>query len=249
MNIIFAVPTDDGIFPGYEDAKYLAKKNSGCDVFCLDKSHSGKHDLQFVELIADRPRKGKLDIMAIRRTLMALDFIEATNLGPPYVLPDWDFLIFTNLVAAFEPFMDYDWATGIHNDGNMMPAHFVTNLEAIKDFAKVTMRMADDLPIHEYQNCFHDMMIWKAVCDSRKFKVGNTATVVNGSTFDCGMGCHKPDELPVGFKSDQDGYKKLSWVDRVPYFETLSGETVRANWIHCWGKYKTMTKELRRKSE
>jgi len=247
MNLIFVSPCDEGIYGGYKDAKYLARKHSGCEVICLDKEHSGRNDRIFQKQLAKRSRKGRLDIMAIRRHLILLDFIEDTHIEPPFVMPDWDFMIFQNLVSAFIPFMRYDWATSIHNDGVMMPAHFATNATALRAFYDMTLELIETLSDGDYRDFFNDMFIWKRVKETGKFNVGNTMEIHNGSTFDCGM--HLSYSGSFAYKAEPDGYKELTWKDGVPFFETLDDQKVKANWIHCWGKYKTLTSSLRDKSE
>lgn len=249
MIVLFTSPEDNYVFAGYEDAKHMARRNSGCEVFCLDKSHSGTHDKNYLDLISGRPEKARNDIMSMRRNLIALDFLTAVNVEAPYILPDWDFLIFQNLVEAFRPFNDCEWAAGIHNDGNMMPAHFLNSLAPLFEFNKILIKLLKTVSDDEYKNCFQDMMIWRMVFESYKFKAGNTAAVVNGSTFDCGMRCASASELPTGFKTDADGYKAVNWVRGIPFFETVDGRPVKANWIHCWGKYKDKTAELRLMNE
>jgi len=244
MNLIFVSPSDEGIYAGYEDAKFLARKNSGCEVICLDGEHSGRHDRVFLKQMSKRTPKGRLDVMAIRRQLILLDFIDAIHIEPPFVMPDWDFMVFQNLKQAFIPFTGYDWATSIYNDGNMMPAHFLTNIEALREFYNMAIELSETLSDKDYSNLFHDMFIWKRVFETGKFKVGNTLAIHNESVFDGGMQMSSAKDMPVGYKADADGYKELTWKDGVPFFETLDGQKVKANWIHCWGKYKTKTGEL-----
>jgi hypothetical protein len=243
MKIIFVSTINDDIYSGYEDAKCLARKFSGCDVICLDSSHGGSRDKEFVTVTDKRSAKiNKLAFCGLRRFWIAMDFIEKEKLNPPFIFPDWDYMIFQNLTLAFDPFMQYDWATSIHKDGNMLAAHFVTNMDALHEFFRLTMELAQSVPDKNLIDGFHDMAIWKMIYESHVFKAGNTMEVHNGSTFDCGM--HLPNAGTPAYKADSDGYKTLSWKDGRPYFETVDGQAVKANWIHCWGKYKTKTQDL-----
>ena len=249
MNLIFVSPMDEGIYGGYEDAKFLARKHSGCNVICLDKTDSRAHDREFLKQIGRRGQKSRLDMTALERHFIVLDHIEANHLEPPFVFPDWDFMVFQNLEQAFIPHMGCDWASSVHNDGNMMPAHFLTNVDALREFCGITIELINGLSKEDYLHNFHDMIVWKKVSETGKFKVGNTLEIHDGSAFDCGMQCNSIKDLPIAYKAEADGYKELTWKDGIPFFETLDGQKVKANWIHCWGKYKTRTKELVAKSE
>lgn len=249
-HIIFVSPTDEHIFSGYADCVTMARDNSGCRVSTI-MSDRGPREIEFLNKLSNRIPRGRLDDMAIRRHLVALDHIEKNSLKPPFIFPDWDFMIFRNLNAACEFFEGFDFSTSRFSDGNSMPAHLVCNVESLREFYRITMEYCDSLSDHDYASNFHDMMLWRDVARSGKFKVENTLESLDG-VFDPGMH-HTSDKMPIGFEKEADGYKRIEWKSNAPGFVTVKGECVNggvwmpANWIHCWGKYKLKTSELRNK--
>ncbi len=86
------------------------------------------------------------------------------------------------------------------------------------------------------------MEAWSRLSRKFNWKVGNLFETINGSVFDHNMHCG-------GERFVMDGPAKyIMWQDGPPcyqpYFVRLDGALVAANSIHCWGTYKTRTREV-----
>lgn len=244
MTLLFISPIPEHVYSGYENVKLAARRNSGCKIVVLDNgAGSGPRDKEFCEASSKRLKRERLDIQAIRRHYIALDYIESHKLRPPFVIPDWDFLIFQNLNEALEPYRSNDYCNFVYPMGRTMPASVHFNVEPLVAFCDNTLRLTRELPDMDYA-VVEDMYLWKVIGKTGRFKVGNLLEEHNGAVFDGGMHQVEPEFTIYGYTADSDGYKQLYRYDRKPAFKKLDGEFVLANWIHCWGKYKPMTGEL-----
>lgn len=245
MKLIFCSPTNDHIYPGYDAVLKMAALNSGCDALALQSDGNGRNENHFLDLLKLRPAKGRLDIMAIRRNLIILDQAERHNWEPPFVMLDWDMMVFRNLAEAFESYcgLKYDMATSVYQNDCTMPAQLVTSLEPLREFARLAINHCITLPENDYLTDFHDMRVWRDVMFSKKFSVGNTLRDLE-VIFDSGMHQVGAPDLPMDFENDGTGYKKLRWKDGLPYCRTIDGVDMPFAWIHMWGKYKSKYPEL-----
>jgi hypothetical protein len=187
---------------------------------------------------------------AVARWFAIRELLRRGTLHLPLHFPDWDTLVFQPVAEGFSPFKDCDFSVSRYANSGAAPT-FISNPVALDAFCE----LASDVNSWTEPDV-SDMRYWSRVWDSRRFRIGNTNEVVNGSIWDHNVGTsgtwRNGHWIPEAFlmeNSEDELSKKIVWMRDRPYFVLLDGSYVLANSVHCWGKYKTKTAWLLSKSK
>ena len=234
-----------GEYAGFEDVLACAKARAGCPIVVISDgpapkgvTHFSIHDFQEAEHIRKimAQHVSEWDSKCIARWFVLREFLKNRPEAYPVFCSDWDILIFQDLEKAHAPFLKFDYAVSI-DEGAISATYAISApgpLDVFCEMIGAMFTMSDPRATG-----LNDMGAWKHVTDTRKFSVGNLNLIVNDSIFDHNMHCGEKEFVFTG------PAKRVVFTDGFPYFQKLDGALVKANTFHCWGTYKTRTKEMR----
>lgn len=162
----------------------------------------------------------------------------------PIFTADWDMMLFSDLKAACQPFLQYDFSVTVNhpNDADVSAAYLITRIEPLVIFQSNLERVLygdDTIAKEEYAKYAQDMGEWQKVFSTKQFTRGVMSRNVNGGTFDHNIEC-------PGDGLEMEGpAKRIYWQGQTPFFRRVdNGEYVKAHCIHCWGSHKNREVEL-----
>lgn len=245
-------------YPGTLDTVIVDEARSGCRVWMISdkqipcKNFISYHDCsksvqEVLKLVPSNIGRG-WGMLGIKRNLIVYDFIHSrSDISWPIFPLDNDIMVFSDLNEAYKPFEGVDFTTPIYNEGTSYAgttgAYSIHNKECLDAGIDHIFNMIDNI------GSFNDMLLWSKMFQSGNWKVGNILRKDVVGAFDSSI--HMSEDRFVMEPVDSiwgKETKKITWIDGHPYFTELDGSLTIAHWIHCWGSYKSRTKELREKA-
>lgn len=249
MTLVFIMWTANGGYSGFANVLECAKRRANCPIWVISDQGApgGVHHVPISEFpVGDRVRdqysKHTAPVlgMSVARWFVLRDFIKEHNPAFPIFCADWDVMIFRDLADAYAPFADCDYTVSMVGDADSA-AYGVNRLEPLDAFCDMIDTMNDENDPRA--EMIDDMLAWQLNRETGPWNVGNLFEIRNDAVFDHNI--HTGD----GRFQMAGPTKKVVFRKGTPYFATLDGAPILANTIHCWGKYKTRTGKLLRKTE
>jgi hypothetical protein len=244
VTLVFIVRTALDPYAGFADVIECAKLRANCPIWVIsDQPDPG--GVNYVPIsefpVGDRMREKFSEHMnawsglTLARWYVLREFIKRYDPPFPIICMDWDVMIFRDLAEAYAPFAEDDYTVSVLGDLDSA-AYGINRLEPLEAFCDMVERISEeDDPRRDQLN---DMLAWQQFRHTDSWTVGNLFEIRDGSVFDHNIHCGAD-----RFVMDGEA-KRVVFLDGMPHFVSLDGSLVVANTIHCWGTYKTRTREL-----
>lgn len=174
---------------------------------------------------------------SIWRWFVLRDLCNTQKITFPIFTCDWDMLIFRNMVKAYEPFLGYEICRSCDGKGAWAEAYGINSQGLLNEFCYFIQYVIMAMP--ELLKDNGDMHAWDLFTKQQTLKTADLFEIVNNSVFDHNIHCGEERFVMEG------NTKRIHFENGVPYFTRLTDNApIAANLIHCWGDYKTKTREL-----
>jgi hypothetical protein len=244
VTLVFIVRTTLDPYPGFTDVIESAKRRANCPIWVIsDQPDPG--GVNYVPIsefpVGDEMRArfarqmNPWSCLTLARWYVLRDFIRKYDPPFPIICMDWDVMIFRDLGAAYAPFEECDYTVSVL-DGLDSAAYGINRMEPLEAFCDMVEGISDDNRPEAQQ--LNDMLAWRLFRGTAAWKVGDLFEIRDGSVFDHNIHCGAD-----RFRMEGEA-KQVVFLGGTPYFVALDGSLVVANTIHCWGTYKTRTREL-----
>lgn len=233
-----------GEYAGFKDVLAAAVARAGCPIVVI--SDSSNPNVRGVEHIP--VSEYKLDhfyeafkkhtvpwrARSLLRWFVLREFSRRDAVFPLFCA-DWDVIILRNLQSSYAPFADCDFTVS-RFETSSSAAYGINRMEPLDGFCEMLSEWIVNSPEKLIE--MNDMVAWSALSQINPWNIGDLFTITNGSVFDHNMHCGRD-----RFQFDGEA-KKIVYADYHPNFLSLDGNLVPANTVHCWGSYKTRTREV-----
>ena len=179
-------------------------------------------------------------------------FCQDHGITGPVFAPDWDTLIFQDMVVAESRLGDYDYSVALNaqhvSHPSVLASFYWMAIQCVKR-GKGAFRYIKHEPNRQTGTpTWSDMEIWEVLRARLGLSSVPVGEVRDNTVFDDIIQVF-PDETQFELdESDLHIYsgrvsKRVVWEQNKPHF-ILNGNLVKANTIHCWGNYRVRTAEL-----
>lgn len=240
MNIFYSY---NGRYSGFKDSVLSARTMGGCPVHVMTDQKDYirgaiVEDQNQLPVPDDVRNIFQYQINGLLRWLAISRFVKKNSILGTIVVFDWDFLLFSNLTEALEPFSAFPLCNSKEVDSSWNAAWVIRDQALLHDFIPFTFESIRKRQCGDECVQYNDMAMWNLFIYTHQIPHGNLSDIKNNSVFDhnlhCGHGKYECDGMA----------KKITWKDKRPYFTLLDGTMIKAHTIHCWGPSKGKTSEL-----
>ena len=239
-------------YRGYEDAVRLASHfNTNLDdvlaITTDDKCRIPGRILCRLEHLSDLEKRFyQLGYMAHLRWSVIGRWCKAGGITGPVYCPDWDMLTFGKSEDVLKPFLGFKVSRSRPSGHPWSAAYLIADTSILYDYCKFVESLPESDWLYKGDRFSQDLHTWDCWARLNGVECGNLADVVDGAVFDHNIHVGEPTFRMVKDKPfGQYGFtKQIVWEDRVPHFVLADGTLVKAKCIHCWGSYKSRTKQL-----
>ncbi len=191
----------------------------------------------------------EFELFCIQRWFILRDFMKENNLESCFYA-DSDVLIFANLLAEQSKFENYQLAL---SEGTCGHNSFWNSFDAINNFCNFTKDVYSENNIETYSKLIDFWTKYKlskksgGICDmtllmfyKEKYPtlVGETANIINGSTYDHNLSSKNQNNT---IYNNILGIKKVVWKDNLPYVKDDTNILIRFNTLHLQGWTKKLS--------
>ncbi len=232
---------DDGSNGPFDSIKQykISDYSAAAEKFSLVYQHFSSNPLAF-------------EIFCLQRWLIINEFVKKNDIAD-FFHADSDVLIFTDLAKEWPKFSNYSFtlsegSAGHNSFWNSQEAlddfcDFLTDVYSRKDetgYAKVA-EFWKNYQLRNKPGGVCDMTLLRFYREKYPAKVGETAGIIDGSTYDDNISSGA--QGGVSYQMSIWGIKKIFWRFDQPFGKDASGNLIKFNTLHLQGKKKRYLRE------
>lgn len=210
-----------------------------CETFSAEAYSATKHEFQ--KIYQGKPGPNEWFVwITLAEWLVACEWMTIHNVERALVL-DTDVLLFCDAYREGLHWEQYDVTLSLPPPHKSSQAPLFVSLPALQAFVDWLYDLFEDRLEYSEKiiaSPFESMSLWQDFAGHNpQWKVGNTAEVVNGSTWDHNLAMSYDD-----YEMSAEG-KVVHFHGGQPYVKR-NGDLIRFNALHCWGVWKQRMPEL-----
>ncbi len=175
--------------------------------------------------------KLQFELFCFQRWFVLREFMRRENIARCLFM-DSDVMLYCHVDKEYEHFASHDMTlSNAETPGNVF-VNRRSALDALCEFLTSMYTCQSKLAVlrqrFEKTGIISDMTALMDFSSEKIIDIGDTRKIIDGATWDDNVHC------PSGFEI-QDGIKKFTWDNDIPYARRESGELVQFNSIHLQG--------------